>query len=50
MERDAGMRAERPFVFTNLKTGSGVDRVVDFVTARVGLDRTLKCSLPATRP
>src|SRR5690606_37756668 len=32
MARDAAkMRNERPFVFTNLKTGEGVDRVVDFV-------------------
>ena len=35
MERDARiMRGPRPFVFTNLKTGSGVDRVVDFVTTQ----------------
>jgi len=32
MERDARrMRGERPFVFTNLKTGEGLDVVVDFV-------------------
>ena len=32
MERDARkMRGERPFVFTCLKTGQGLDRVVDFV-------------------
>lgn len=32
MERDAQkMRGDRPFVFTNLKTGEGVDRVLDFV-------------------
>src|SRR5579864_4356648 len=32
MDRDAGrMRGERPFVFTNLKTGEGVARIVDFV-------------------
>ena len=38
MERDAKlMRAARPFVFTNLKTGSGVDRVIDFVTTQGGL-------------
>ena len=38
MERDARqMRGARPFVFTNLKTGSGVDRVVDFVTTQGGL-------------
>jgi urease accessory protein len=32
MERDARkMRGERPFVFTNLKTGHGLDTVVDFI-------------------
>src|SRR5882757_2712518 len=32
MERDARkMRGERPFVFTNLKTGQGLDTVVQFV-------------------
>jgi urease accessory protein len=38
MDRDARrMRGTRPFVFTNLKTGSGVDRVVDFVAGQGGL-------------
>ena len=31
------MRAERPFVFTNLKTGGGLDAVVDFVVSQGGL-------------
>jgi urease accessory protein len=32
MERDARkMRGERPFVFTNLKTGQGLDTVVEFI-------------------
>jgi urease accessory protein len=32
MERDARkMRGERPFVFTNLKTGHGLDTVIEFV-------------------
>jgi urease accessory protein len=31
------MRGDRPFVFTNLKTGEGVDRVRDFVVAQGGL-------------
>ena len=33
-EKDAGTR---PFVFTNLKTGSGVDTVVQFITDKGGL-------------
>jgi len=38
MERDAKkMRKERPFVFTNLKTGSGVDTVVNFISDKGGL-------------
>lgn len=32
MARDAGrMRGERPFVFSNLKTGEGLESIVDFV-------------------
>jgi urease accessory protein len=32
MDRDARrMRGERPFVFTNLKTGQGLDTVIEFV-------------------
>jgi urease accessory protein len=38
MERDARkMRGTRPFVFTNLKTGSGVDTVVGFIQDKGGL-------------
>ncbi len=34
MERDAKrMRGERPFVFTNLKTGQGLEQVVRFIEA-----------------
>ena len=35
MDRDARrMRGERPFVFTNLKTGQGVDAVIEFIVER----------------
>ena len=35
MARDASrMRGDRPFVFTNLKTGAGADAVVRFVVER----------------
>src|SRR5262249_7335060 len=38
MERDAKrMRGERPFVFTNLKTGKGMDMIVEFVIVQGGL-------------
>jgi urease accessory protein len=38
MDRDAKrMRGARPFVFTNLKTGEGVDTVIDFLVAQGGL-------------
>jgi urease accessory protein len=32
MERDSKkMRGERPFVYTNLKTGQGLDTIVEFI-------------------
>ncbi|MFH0997080.1 MAG: urease accessory protein UreG [Pseudomonadota bacterium] len=35
MERDAGkMRGNRPFVFTNLKTGQGSDEIIHFIEKR----------------
>jgi urease accessory protein len=38
MDRDARrMRSERSFVFTNLKIGDGIDRIVDFVVTQGGL-------------
>jgi urease accessory protein len=41
MQRDAlRMRKERPFVFTNLKTGEGLDRVVDFIVKQGALAHT----------
>ncbi len=39
MERDArAMRGDRPFGFTNLKSGEGVDAVVDFIVTQSVLD------------
>ncbi|HEU4582030.1 MAG TPA: urease accessory protein UreG [Polyangiaceae bacterium] len=41
MRRDAQrMRKERPFVFTNLKTGEGLQAVVDFIVKQGGLAQT----------
>ena len=38
MELDARrMRGERPFVFTNLKTGDGLSQIIDFVITQGGL-------------
>jgi len=38
MERDTlRMRGSRPFVFTNLKAGEGVERIVDFIVDAGGL-------------
>ncbi|MFN7173340.1 MAG: urease accessory protein UreG [Thermaurantiacus tibetensis] len=40
MDRDARrMRGDRPFLFTNLKTGQGVAEIVDFVVTKGGLPR-----------
>uniref|UniRef100_UPI003BAC71AD urease accessory protein UreG n=1 Tax=Stappia sp. TaxID=1870903 RepID=UPI003BAC71AD len=40
MDRDSRiMRKERPFVFTNVKAGTGVDEVLEFIVARGGLAR-----------
>jgi urease accessory protein len=41
MKRDAErMRKDRPFVFTNLKTGEGLQAVVDFIVKQGGLAHT----------
>jgi len=38
MERDAKrMRGARPFVFSNLRTGEGVEQIVRFVEEKGGL-------------
>jgi urease accessory protein len=38
MDRDARkMRGPRPFVFTNMRSGAGLDAIVDFVLRRGGL-------------
>ena len=39
MDRDSKkMRGDRPFVFTNLKSGEGVEKVYDFIVGRGMLD------------
>ena len=39
MDRDAKkMRGDRPFVFTNMHTGEGVDQIVDFIVKQGLLD------------
>ena len=41
MEADTlRMRGKRPFVFTNLKSGEGVDRIVSFVVEKGGLSKS----------
>jgi urease accessory protein len=48
MDRDARrMRGERPFVFTNLKTGQGVDNVIDFILDKGMLRGKDRLSAPA---
>ena len=38
MERDANrMRAERPFVFSDMKRGDGIETIVDFLRTEGGL-------------
>ena len=40
MQADAKrMRGERPFVLTNLKSGTGLETVVDFIVTRGMLER-----------
>ncbi len=40
MDRDAKkMRRDKPFVFTNMRTGEGIDVVEDFIITRGGLAR-----------
>jgi len=40
MEADASrMRAKRPFIFSNLKSGDGVEQIANFIIAKGGLTR-----------
>lgn len=49
MERDAKrMRGDRPFVFTNLKRGEGVEEIAAFIVAQGGL--SAGAAVSATRP
>src|SRR5258707_1250776 len=44
MERDASrMRGARPFVFTNVRAGDGVDAVVEFIEQKGGMIRMNSC-------
>jgi len=46
MERDAKrMRGSRPFVFTNIKAGEGVEVVERFIVSAGGLAETTPSSL-----
>jgi urease accessory protein len=43
MERDSRrMRGGRPFVFTNLKQGDGVDQIIDFIVEAGGLESRIE--------
>ena len=45
MDRDARkMRGERPFVFSNLKTGQGLEAIIGFIESAGMLDRAAKSS------
>ena len=45
MQADAQrMRATRPFIFTNLKTGEGVDQIARFVIEKGGLAKSASCT------
>src|SRR6267154_379689 len=45
MDRDAKkMRGVRPFVFTNVRSGDGVDAVLDFIEEKGGLARKRTCA------
>jgi urease accessory protein len=47
MERDARkMRGARPFVFTNLKTGHGLDTVIEFIMREGMLGDALSSEAP----
>jgi urease accessory protein len=47
MEADAlRMRAKRPFIFTNLKSGEGVDKIASFVIEQGGLTKAAIRTLP----
>jgi urease accessory protein len=51
MDRDARrMRGERPFVFTNLKTGQGLERVIEFIIDKGMLRGRDRLTLPAGEP
>jgi urease accessory protein len=48
MDRDAlRMRGERPFVFSNMKTGHGLADIIDFIERQGMLKRSGEAPRPA---
>ena len=51
MEADTRrMRGPRPWVFTNLKSGEGLERIVSFIVTAGGLDERTAPAAPAGAP
>jgi len=51
MDRDARkMRGERPFVFTNIRAGTGVETIAEFIASKGGLIRRSAPVTPANNP
>lgn len=49
MDRDARLqRGERPFVFSNLKTGEGLDQIIAFIREKECFKRLIYAEAKAT--